>query len=195
MRLTVMLLLFVVAGVGHAQAPVAVPLQPFTIEAFDENQFYQFVKVFSSMRGPLRSQILKDRKDDFKNADPLKYVTKIKDEPKVQAMLKDNNLTWNQFTMLMGNILIAYLNVQPKSTKLATMQRLADYGLGVSGDEIVNTHLEVLKTMPITPEGVALAGLLLDQIVKIPEQNINIVRKKSRTLDQLFYTRFWRGKL
>jgi hypothetical protein len=183
-------LLLLTAGAGWTQ-----DLSTFSIQPFDENQFYTFVKVFSDMRGPLRSEILKDHKDDFKNADPLKYVTKVKDDAQVQSTLKANSLTWDQFTGLMGNIVLAYLNTQPQATKTVLIQKLADYGLGLSDTQIPAQYRDQIKSLFTSPEGAALAGLVLDQVMQIPEQNTSIVKKKSRTLDQLFYTRFWRGKL
>lgn len=177
---------------AHAQIP---ELSSFAITPFDENQFTAFVKVFSDMRGPLRSEILKDHKTDFKAADPLKYVTKVKDDPKVQATLKSNNLTWDQFTGLMGNILLAYLNNQPQNTKSAILQKLSGYGLGLADEQIPEQFRGQIKALIASPEGAALASFVLDQVVQIPEQNTSIVKTKNRTLDQLFYTRLWRGKL
>lgn len=170
-------------------------LSTFSIQPFDENQFTTFVHVFSDMRGPLRSEILKDHKEDFKNADPLKYVTKIKDNPKVQQSLKENDITWDQFTGLMGNIVLAYLNSQPQATKSAILQRLTDYGLGLSDDQIPAEYRTQIKTLITSPQGAALTSMILEHVMQIPTQNTAIVVAKSRTLDQLFYTRFWRGKL
>lgn len=176
----------------HAQMP---ELSSFGIAPFDENQFTKFVKVFSDMRGPLRSEILKDHKTDFKDADPLKYVAKVKDSPKVQATLKANTLIWDQFTSLMGNILLAYLNNQPQNTKVAILQKLSGYGLGLADDQIPEQFRDQVKTLLTSKEGAALAGFVLEQVVQIPAQNMAIVKAKNRTLDQLFYTRLWRGKL
>lgn len=189
--LSVVLMCIVTMAV-HAQMP---ELSSFGIAPFDENQFTKFVKVFSDMRGPLRSEILKDHKTDFKDADPLKYVAKVKDSPKVQATLKDNSLTWDQFTALMGNILLAYLNNQPQNTKVAILQKLSGYGLGLADDQIPEQFRDQVKTLLTSKEGAALAGFVLDQVVQIPAQNTAIVKAKNRTLDQLFYTRLWRGKL
>lgn len=177
---------------AHAQMP---ELSSFAITPFDENQFTKFVKVFSDMRGPLRSEILKDHKTDFKDADPLKYVAKVKDDPKVQSTLKDNNLTWDQFTSLMGNILLAYLSNQPQTTKAAILQKMSGYGLGLADDQIPENYRSQIKALIASPEGAALASFVLDQVVQVPAQNLAIVKVKNRTLDQLFYTRLWRGKL
>lgn len=174
----------------HAQS-----LSSFAIAPFDENQFTTFVHVFSDMRGPLRSEILKDHKTDFKNADPLKYVTKIKDNPKVQQSLKNNNITWDQFVGLMGNIVLAYLNSQPQNTKVAIIQKLGDYDLSLADDQIPPEYREQIKSLLTSKEGASLASFVLEQVIQIPTQNTAIVIAKSRTLDQLFYTRFWRGKL
>lgn len=181
-----------VGGVVQAQLP---SLSSFSIQPFDENQFYTFVKVFSDMRGPLRSQILKDHKEDFKDADPLKYVTKVKDDPKVQQVLKDNNLTWDQFTNLMGNVVLTYLSSQPQATKVAIIQKMSGYGLGLADDQIPENYRAQVKALLTSPEGASLAGFILDQVVQVPAQNMKIVTAKSRTLDQLFYTRLWRGKI
>lgn len=180
----------VVTVTAHAQE-----LSSFAITPFDENQFYTFVKVFSDMRGPLGSEILKDHKADFKDADPLKYVAKVKDDPKVQATLKANNLTWDQFTGLMGNILLAYLNNQPQNTKVAILQKLSGYGLGLADDQIPEESRSQVKALLTSPEGAALASFVMEQVVQVPAQNTAIVKAKNRTLDQLFYTRLWRGKL
>lgn len=185
-------LVIVVSGVVQAQMP---SLSSFTIAPFDENQFYTFVKVFSEMRGPLRSQILKDHKEDFKDADPLKYVMKVKDDPTVQQVIKENKLTWDQFTNLMGNIVLAYLNSQPQATKVAIIQRMSGYGLGLADEQIPENYRSQVKALLTSPEGAALASFVLDQVVQVPTQNSKIVTLKSRTLDQLFYTRLWRGKL
>lgn len=186
----VLLLTCTVMASLHAQE-----MPSFSIQPFDENQFTKFVTVFSDMRGPLRSEILKDHKDDFKTADPLKYVAKVKDNPRVQSTLKDNNLTWDQFAALMGNILLAYLNNQPQNTKAAILQKMSGYGLGLADDQIPEQFRDQVKALVASPEGAALAGLVLDQVVQIPAQNTAIVKSKNRTLDQLFYTRLWRGKL
>lgn len=190
--LIAVLLACTLTATAQAQIP---ELSSFAITPFDENQFYTFVKVFSDMRGPLRSEILKDHKTDFKDADPLKYVAKIKDDPKVQSTLKANALTWDQFTGLMGNILIAYLNNQPQNTKAVILQKLSGYGLGLADDQIPEQFRDQVKSLIASPEGAALASFVLDQVVKIPAQNMAIVKAKNRTLDQLFYTRLWRGKL
>lgn len=190
--LVAVLLACTLTATAQAQIP---ELSSFAITPFDENQFYTFVKVFSDMRGPLRSEILKDHKTDFKDADPLKYVAKIKDDPKVQSTLKANALTWDQFTGLMGNILIAYLNNQPQNTKAVILQKLSGYGLGLADDQIPEQFRDQVKSLIASPEGAALASFVLDQVVKIPAQNMAIVKAKNRTLDQLFYTRLWRGKL
>lgn len=190
-RLLILAFVLITSGVG-AQTP---SLSSFTIAPFDENQFTTFVHVFSDMRGPLRSEILKDHKDDFKNADPLKYVTKVKDNPKVQQSLKNNNITWDQFTSLMGNIVLAYLNIQPQTTKVAILQRLSDYGLGLADEQIPAEYRVQIKQLISSPEGASLATLVLDHVLQVPTQNTAIVVARARTLDQLFYTRFWRGKL
>lgn len=191
-HILIILAIVMSAGTGWAQIP---ELSSFSIQPFDENQFATFVHVFSDMRGPLRSEILKDHKDDFKNADPLKYVTKIKDNPKVQQSLKNNNLTWDQFTSLMGNIVLAYLNSQPQATKVVILQRLSEYGLGLADDQIPAEYRTQIRQVVSSPQGAALASMVLEQVMQIPSQNTAIVVAKSRTLDQLFYTRFWRGKL
>lgn len=190
--LVALLLTCTVTTAVHAQIPA---LSSFDITPFDENQFTKFVKVFSDMRGPLRSEILKDHKTDFKDADPLKYVAKVKDDPKVQSTLKANNLTWDQFTSLMGNILLAYLNNQPQNTKVSILQKLSGYGLGLADEQIPEQFRSQIKALIASPEGAALASFVLDQVVQIPAQNTAIAKIKNRTLDQLFYTRLWRDKL
>lgn len=188
-------IVFAAAVMCHVTAAHAQSMSSFTIQPFDENQFTKFVKVFSDMRGPLRSEILKDHKDDFKTADPLKYVAKVRDNPRVQSTLKDNDLSWDQFAALMGNILLAYLNNQPQNTKAAILQKMSGYGLGLADDQIPEQFRDQVKALIASPEGAALAGLVLDQVVQVPAQNTAIVKSKNRTLDQLFYTRLWRGKL
>ena len=58
------------------------PSPNFSIRKVSANEFDDFNVIFGEMRGPLRSEIMKDRKDDFENADPLKYLQKVKDECK-----------------------------------------------------------------------------------------------------------------
>lgn len=190
--LVAILLICTLTAAVQAQLP---ELSSFAITPFDENQFYTFVKVFSDMRGPLRSEILKDHKTDFKDADPLRYVAKIKGDSKVQTTLKSNNLTWDQFTSLMGNIVLAYLNNQPQNTKVVILQKLSSYGLGLADEQIPEQFRDQVKSLLTSPEGAALASFVLDQVVKVPPQNMAIAKAKNRTLDQLFYTRLWRGKL
>lgn len=170
-------------------------VEQFSIRPVKDSEFYTFVKVFSEMRGPLRSEIMKDSKTNFESADPLKYVTKVKDDKDVVKILKDKSLSWDQFTELMGNILLGYFSIQPDKTKAALVRQLADYGLGISDAQIPAEYQQTIKEVLKTDEGAALAGMALEMIVQIPSENVTIAKKNKRTLDQLFYTRFWRDKI
>jgi len=170
-------------------------LESFRLRPFSANEFYSFVEVFSEMRGPLRVQILKDRKTDFADADPLKYVMKIKGEKDVKRMLGKHGLSWDGFTELMGNVLIAYMSVQPDKTKAAIMKQIADYGLEMSNDQIPPEYRDVVREFIRTDAGASMAVMALGFIVQIPEQNVEIVKGKKLTLDKMFYTRFWKDKI
>lgn len=170
-------------------------MEEFSIRQFSPNDFYTFTKVFSEMRGPLRSEILKDRKTDFENADPLKYVEKVKNDKSVRKALKASKISWMQFRELMGNILLAYFSIQPDKTKAALLRQLAEYGLSIENDQIPEEYRPVVKEVLQTEEGSALAAAVLDIIIQIPPQNISIVRENKKQLDRHFYTKYWINEL
>ncbi len=167
----------------------------FTIRTYSANEFQHFVEVFSEMRGSLRSQILKDRKTDFEKADPLAYVQKLKGEKDVQLMLEKHKLSWDAFQGLMGNVVLAYFSVQPERTKASLIRQLAGYGLFLDLEQVPPEYRETVTEVLKTEAGSTLAAIAMDIVVQIPEQNVAIVRQNQRTLDAMFYTRFWREAL
>lgn len=177
------------ASFSHAQSTY------FNIRPISDSEFYTFVKVFSEMRGPLRSEILKDKETNFESADPLKYVAKVKDDKDVKKVLKERNLNWDQFSELMGNILLGYFSIQPEKTKASLLRQLASYGLMMSNEQIPAEYRQLVTDVLKTDEGAALAGMALETFLKIPPENIELARKNKRQLDQLFYTRFWKDKI
>ena len=167
----------------------------FSIRKFSPNEFSVFQKVFAEMRGPLRTEIMKDKKTDFENADPLKYIIKIRDTKDVKKVLKKNDLSWEQFNDLMANVLMVYFSVQPNKTKAALVKQLADYGYFMSADQIPEEYRGMVSDALKTNEGSALAGAVFDMVVQIPPENIAIVRKNEKQLDRDFYTKHWRDSL
>lgn len=167
----------------------------FSIKPVSKSDFYKFVKVFSEMRGPLRMEILKDSKADFENADPLNYVEKVKDNKDVVDTLKKNDLTWDSFTELMGNVLLAYFSIQPDKTKAGLLRQLSGYGLMMSDSAIPPEYRQVVTDVLKTDQGSAMAGMVLDAILVIPPENGELAKDNKRKLDQLFYTKFWKDKL
>lgn len=189
------------AGLAVVLITISIPISAsaqyeyFAIRLVTEAEIYTFVKVFSEMRGPLRQEILKDKKTDFRDADPLKYVSKVKKKDDVVKTLRENGISWGQFNELMGNVLLAYLSIQPEKTKTALIRQLAGYGLMMSNDQIPAEYRPVIEEVLKTDEGAAMAGMALEFVVQIPPGNVELAKKNSRTLDQLFYTRLWRDKL
>ena len=169
--------------------------ESFSIKPVSKQDYYKFIKVFSEMRGPIRSEILKDKNTNFKDADPLKYVSGVKDNEDVLKVLKESDLSWQNFSEIMANILLGYFNIQPEQTKVGLIRQLSSYGLTLGGDQIPPEYQEMIKSVLATDQGAGLAGLALDQIVQIPPENIKLAKENKRQLDQLFYTRFWKGKL
>ncbi len=169
--------------------------EDFGIKAFSPNEFYVFVKVFSEMRGPLRSAILKDKKTDFKDADPLKYVEKVRGEKDVKKALSENNLTWEKFRDLMGNVLLGYYSIQQDKTKAAMLKQLASYGLIMEMGEIPEEYRPMINEVLQTDAGATLASAALEAIIEIPSGNIEIVRKNRKDLDRMFYTKYWIDQL
>lgn len=167
----------------------------FAIRPYSANEFQQFIDVFSEMRGPLRVQILKDRKNDFENADPLAYVQKVKDERDVKKMLEKHGLTWNTFQSLMGNVVLAYFSIQPDRTKASLIKQLASYGLLMQMDQIPPEYRASVTEVLKTDAGSSLAAMALEMVVQIPPQNVNIVKENERTLNGMFYTKYWREAL
>ncbi|MFH0799840.1 MAG: hypothetical protein V2A66_06630 [Pseudomonadota bacterium] len=184
-----MMAAFLVAATAVAETP------NFTIRKFSENEFSTFTKVFGEMRGPLRSEILKDKKTDFENADPLKYVMKVKDAKDVKKALKDAGITWDQFEELMGNVLMAYFSIQPEKTKAALIKQLADYGLFMNVDAIPEEYRSLVTEVLKTDAGAALAGAALEMVIQIPPENVAIAKKEQKQLDRFFYTKYWKDKL
>lgn len=189
------------AGLAVVLITISIPISAsaqyeyFAIRPVTEAEIYTFVKVFSEMRGPLRQEILKDKKTDFRDADPLKYVSKVKKKDDAVKTLRENGISWGQFNELMGNVLLAYLSIQPEKTKTALIRQLAGYGLMMSNDQIPAEYRPVIEEVLKTDEGAAMAGMALEFVVQIPPGNVELAKKNSRTLDQLFYTRLWRDKL
>lgn len=143
----------------------------------------------------MRVEILKDRKTNFEDADPLKYVAKVKDAKDVKKILKEENVSWDQLNELMGNILLGYFSIQPDKTKAGLLKQLSSYGLAMSSDQIPPEYRQVVTDALKTDEGAALASAALEFIVQIPPENVDLAKKNSRQLDQIFYTRFWKDKL
>ncbi len=187
--LMVMVFIFAPCSPAHAQ------LESFNVRTFTANEFYIFIKVFSEMRGPLRKEILKDRKTNFEEADPLKYIMKVKGDKDVTKMLKKHDLAWNAFTELAGNVILAYFSIQPQRTKASLIRQMADYGLTMSDDQIPPEYKELVSQVIKTDEGAAMAAMALEFVLQIPDQNVTIVKKDQLTLDKMFYTRFWSKKL
>lgn len=177
-------LFFGIMSTAHAK-------EDFGIEAFSPNQFYVFVKVFSEMRGPLRSEIMKDKSTNFENADPLNYVEKVQNSRDVKKSLKENDIKWEDFRGLMGNILLSYFSVQPDKTKAAMLKQLASYGLFLESDQIPPEYRELVTEAVKSDAGAALAGMALETFIQIPEENIAIVKKNKKDLDRVFYTKYW----
>jgi hypothetical protein len=170
-------------------------MEEFSIKQFSPNDFYTFTKVFSEMRGPLRAEILKDKKTNFENADPLKYVEKVKNDRSVKKALKAGKISWAEFRELMGNILLAYYSIQPDKTKAALLRQLSEYGLSINNDQIPEEYRPAVKEVLQTEEGSALAAAVLDIIIQVPPQNISIVRENQKQLDRHFYTKYWINEL
>lgn len=170
-------------------------LESFKVRPFTGNEFYSFVEIFSEMRGPLRKQILKDRKKDFENVDPLKYVMKVKDDKDVKRMLKKYKMDWAGFTDLFGNIMLAYFSVQPDVTKVALIRELSEYGLAMSEEQIPKEYQGMIREVLKTDQGAAMANMALDFFLTIPAENVAIVKENKITLDKMFYTRFWKDRI
>lgn len=167
----------------------------FTIKTFSPNDFYTFVKVFSEMRGPLRVEILNDKDTNFENADPLKYVEKVKNKRDVKKALKASDMTWDQFRELMGNVLLAYFSIQPQQTKIGLLRQLAGYGLLMEASQIPLEYRPLINEALKTDEGAALASMALEVVLQVPPENTAIVQKKQRDLDRMFYTKYWKDLL
>lgn len=167
-------------------------LQMFKVRTVTKEEFYTFIKVFSEMRGPLRTEILKDKATDFKDADPLKYLMKVKGEKDVQKALKENKLSWDQFNELTGNILLGYFSNQPQNTKAMLLKQLSGYGLAMADDQIPAEYRPMVAELLKSDAGATLAAMAIETILQIPQENKDLAKKNQRTLDQLFYTRFWK---
>ncbi|MBN1282347.1 MAG: hypothetical protein JXA24_01060 [Proteobacteria bacterium] len=192
--LIALMVLIPVAALGGSD-PSMPSLESFSIRPITGNDFRSFVEVFSEMRGPLRSEILKDRKTEFESADPLKYVAKIKGEKDVKKMLKKHALTWDGFSELMGNVVLAYFSIQPQETKASLIRRLADYGLEMNQAQIPPEYRDVIRQFMKTDQGSAIAAMALDFVLQIPEENVAMARENKRTLDAMFYTNLWKDRI
>jgi hypothetical protein len=186
---------FAIVTLCASNAHAVMDMNSFNVRPITSKEFFDFLEVFGSMRGPLRVEILKDRKTDFENADPLKYLQKIKGEKKVKKALKKNDLTWDQFMDLTGNILLAYYTIQPDETKVAIIRRLADYGLELDDAQIPPEYRDMIREVIKTDAGAMMASVALDMFLQVPQENIDIVKRNKLTLDKQFYTRFWKDKI
>ena len=110
-------------------------------------------------------------------------------------MLKKHGLDWDQFTELMGNVVLAYFSIQPEKTKAGLVRQLADYGLAMNEEQIPEQFRETVRDFIKTDEGAALAAMALDFFLQVPEQNVALVKENKRTLDAAFYTKFWKDKI
>jgi hypothetical protein len=159
------------------------------------NEFNSFVEIFGEMRGPLRSQIMKDRKQNFEDADPLKYVMRISDEKDVQKALKKHGMDWSDFTDLFGNVLLAYFSIQSETTKVGLIKELASYGLAMSEEQIPAEYRDLVGAVLKTDEGAVMANMALEYFLHVPEGNVAIMEAHKITLDKMFYTRFWKDEV
>ncbi len=194
MKKTVVIVILVLAVFFSADV-LSQNREMFKVRTVTKGEFYTFVKVFSEMRGPLRTEILKDKATDFKDADPLKYLMRVKGEKDVQKALKENKLSWDQFNELTGNILLGYFSNQPQNTKAMLLKQLSGYGLAMADDQIPPEYRPAVAELLKSDVGSMLAAMAIETILQIPEQNKELAKKNQRTLDQLFYTRFWKGSL
>jgi hypothetical protein len=176
-------------------AEVPMKLDAFDLASFTANEFGTFVKVFGEMRGPLRAAILKDRKTDFENVDPLKYVEKVKDKRDVRDALSNAGLTWGGFTKLWGNVMLAYFSLQPSATKAALVRQIADYGLSMNVEGLPDDLKPLIAQVLKTEAGSTLAAAALEYALEIPPQNIAIAKEHQRDLDRMFYTKYWRDEI
>ncbi|HPQ81602.1 MAG TPA: hypothetical protein PLZ86_07765 [bacterium] len=167
----------------------------FSIRKVSANEFDDFNIIFGEMRGPLRSEMMKDRKTDFEKADPLKYLQKIKGDRGVKKILKKKGLSWEKFEELTANVLLAYFSIQPGKTKAALIRQLADYGLMMDVEGIPEEARPLIAEALKTEEGAGLAGMALEMFIQIPPENLELARKNERTLDRAFYTKFWKNKI
>ena len=174
---------------------VSAQIGSFSLRPLTADEFYKFIKVFSEMRGPIRVEILKDKKTDFKDADPLKYLSAAKDNKDVKMALKKNGLSWADFSEILGNVLLGYFSIQPGHTKASLIRQLSGYGLQLSSDQIPLEYQGIIQEALKTEEGSALASIAIDQFLQIPEENKKLAKKNKRQLDQLFYTNLWENKI
>ena len=182
-------------GIVASTATAQMPSPNFSVRKLTANEFDNFNVIFGEMRGPLRSEMMKDRKTDFENADPLKYLQKIKGEKDVKKILKKKNLSWENFEELAGNVILAYFSIQPGKTKAALIRQLADYGLFMDAEGIPEEARPLIAEVLKTEAGAELAGVALEMFIQIPPENVALARKNERTLDRAFYTKYWKDKL
>lgn len=170
-------------------------LDSFKLRAITPNEFQKFIEVFAEMRGPLRTQILKDKDTNFESADPLLYVQKVKEEKDVKKILKKRGLEWSAFEDLMGNVLLGYFSVQEERTKVALIKQLASYGLLLQSDDIPQEYQAMIQQALKTDAGATVAAMALETFIQIPPENISLAKQNKLTLDKMFYTRFWKDKI
>lgn len=179
----------------YANAAGNLPTVPFSIHPITNGDYTTFVKVFGEMRGPLRSAILADSKTNFENADPLAYVTKVKDTRDVKKALKNASVTWEKFSDIMANLLLGYFSIQPEKTKVGLIKQLADYGLVMNMEQVPEQYRESITAALKTDQGAALAGSILDLVVQIPPESVAIAKEHQGDLDRMFYTKHWKDQL
>ncbi len=189
-KLTLILLVAIACAVPLTAAISEEP--SFEVKPYTANEFYAFTKIFGEIRGPLRSQILKDKAADFETADPFNYIMKLKDSKDVKKALAVEGMTWNGFQELMGNILLSYLSIQPQKTKSAIVRQMAGYGF-IPG--LPEEYRPMLNELLKSKEGSDLAGMALEMALEIPEENIALARKNEKQIDRFFYTKYWKDKL
>lgn len=188
-------MLFAVLFVTVISVSASAELDSFKLRAITPNEFQKFIEVFGEMRGPLRTQILKDKDTNFESADPLLYIQKVKEEKDVKKILKKRNLDWNAFEALMGNVLLGYFSVQEERTKVALIKQLASYGLLLQSDDIPQEYQAMIQQALKTDAGASIAAMALETLIQIPPENISLAKQNKLTLDKMFYTRFWKDKL
>ncbi len=169
-------------------------LASFALRPISENDYALFVKVFGEMRGPLRAQIIKDR-GDLKTADALAYLMRIKNDRGVRTALKESKITWAPFIGLTGNIVIAYMSIQPQATKAEMLRRLSSYGMTLATTSVPPEYQKSIEQALASDQGAAIANMALEFAIQIPPENIALAKRHEKDLDRFFYTKHWRNAL